>query len=105
MGSNVTVQQAVNLTNTDVSNPHSITGVVVASEDFGSSLNQLSIYAYDGTRMLLLSVDATGTVVYQFSGSLNMPANAVWSIIIEGCYDPGTSGGTTNTISFTVEQQ
>ena len=105
LGTNVTVTQAVNLTNTDVSSSHSLTGLSVNSEDFGSTLSQLSIYAYNGTRMCLLSIDTSGAVVYQFSGSLNMPANAVWSIIIEGCYDAGTSGGTTNTISFSIQQQ
>jgi hypothetical protein len=104
VGSNVTVQQAVNLTNTDVSNPHSITGVVVATEDFGSSLNQLSIYANDGTRVPLISIDGTGSTVYEFSGTLSMPASAVWTIIIEGSYDPGTSNGATNTIVFYIQQ-
>jgi hypothetical protein len=104
LGTNVTVTQAVNLTNTDTSS-HSLTGLSVNSEDFGSTLSQLSIYAYNGTRMCLLSIDTSGNAVYQFSGSLNMPANAVWSIIIEGCYDAGTSGGTTNTISFSIQQQ
>jgi len=105
LGSNVTVTQAVNITNTDPLASHSITGLTVLSNDFASTLTQLGIYAYNGTRMALLGVDTTGAVVYQFSGSLNMPANDVWSIIIEGCYDAGTSGGTTNTISFSIEQQ
>src|SRR3990170_345882 len=103
VGSNVTVQQAVSLTNTDGSNPRSITGVSVISEDFGSSLYQLSIYANDGTRRLLLSLDTNGAVVYSFSGTLSMSASAVWPIIIEGCYDAGTVSGTTNTISFYIE--
>jgi hypothetical protein len=102
---NVTVTEAVKLTNMDGSSSHSITGLTVNSEDFGSTLSQLSIYAYNGTRMCLLSIDTSGNVVYNFSGSLNMPANAVWSIIIEGCYDAGTSGGTTNTIIFSIQQQ
>lgn len=105
VGSNITVQEAVGLTNTDASNPHDITAVVVLSEDFGSTLNQLSIYATDGTRKTLLSLDTNGDAVYQFSGTLSIPASAVWTVIIEGCYDDGTLSGTTNTISFNIEQQ
>jgi hypothetical protein len=105
LGTNVTVTQAVTLTNTDISSSHIITGLTVNSNNFASSLSELSIYANNGARICLLSVDTTGTVVYQFSGSLNMPANAVWSIIIEGCYDAGTSDVTTNQISFSIQQQ
>jgi hypothetical protein len=104
VGSNVTIQQAVNLTNTDAINPHNIIGAEVLSEDFGSALTVLSIYVYNGTMYQLVSLDGTGAVVYQFSGTLTMPASAEWSIIIEGCYDAGTVSGTTNTISFTIEQ-
>lgn len=104
VGSNVTVQEAANLTNTDASNAHNIIGVEVLSENFGSELNKLSIYAYNGTRYLLISIDGSGTVTYQFSGTLTMPAGAEWSIIIEGCYDDGTAGSTTNTITFYIKQ-
>ena len=103
VGSNVTVQAAVSLTNTNASSARSITGVSVLSEDFGSSLYQLSIYANDGSRRLLLSIDTDGAVVYSFSGTLSMPASAVWPIIIEGCYDAGTVT-TSNTIAFYIEQ-
>jgi hypothetical protein len=105
LGSNVTITQAVNITNTDVSSAHTITGLTVNTNNFASTLEGLSIYAYSGARILLLSVDTTGTVTYSFSGSLTMPANAVWSIIIEGCYDAGTASGTSNTISFYIQQQ
>ena len=103
VGSNVTVTQAVNLTNRDAGSARSITAVVLLSEDFGSSLSQLSIYAYNGARTLLLSVDGTGAITYQFSGTLSMPASAVWTVIIEGCYDAGTVT-TSNTISFYIQQ-
>jgi hypothetical protein len=105
LGSNVTITQAVNITNTDVSSAHTITGLTLNSNNFASTLTGLSIYAYNGARTLLLTIDTSGTETYQFAGSLSLPANAVWSIIIEGCYDAGTSGGTSNTISFTLQQQ
>lgn len=104
VGSNVTIQEAVNLTNTDAVNPHNIVGAEVLSEDFGSELDTLSIYVYNGTRYLLISLDGTGAVVYEFSGTLSMPASAEWSMIIEGSYDDGTLSGTTNTISFYIKQ-
>lgn len=104
VGSNVTIQEAVNLTNTDAVNPHSIIGAEVLSEDFGSSLNKLSIYVNNGTRQLFISLDGTGAVVYEFSGTLSMPASAEWSIIVEGCYDSGTISSATNTITFYIEQ-
>ena len=103
VGSNVTIQEAVNLTNTDGVNPHDIVGVEVLSEDFGAELDVLSIYVYNGTRYLLMSLDGTGAVTYEFSGTLSMPASAVWSIIIEGAYDDGTASGS-NTISFYIKQ-
>jgi hypothetical protein len=103
VGSNVTIQEAVNITNTDAS-AQSIIGAEVASEDFGSELNALSIYVYNGTRYLLISIDGTGAVSYEFSGTLSMPAGAEWAIIVEGAYDDGTAGGTTNTITFTIKQ-
>ena len=105
VASNITVQEAVNLTNTDGSNPHIITGITVISEDFTSSLNQFSIYCNNGTRTLLLSVDTSGDTVYEFSASLSMPASAEWAIIVEGCYDDGTASDESNVISFTIEQE
>lgn len=84
VGSNVTIQEAVNLTSTDTVNAHDIIGAEVLSEDFGAELDKLSIYVYNGTRYLLISLNGTGTV-YQFSGTLSMPASAERSTIIEGC--------------------
>ncbi len=104
VGSNVTIQEAVNLTNTDAGSSHDIVGAEVLSEDFGTEIDVLSIYVYNGTRYLLISVDGTGAVTYEFSGTLSMPASAVWSVIVEGCYDDGTASGTTNTISFYIKQ-
>ena len=104
VGSNVTIEQAVRINNTDT-NPHNITGVEVLSEDFGTELNILAIYLYDGsTRHLLISIDTTGTVTYELSGNLTIPATTAWDIIIEGCYDDGTAVGTQNTISFYIKQ-
>ena len=104
VGANVTIEEAVNLTNTDGGSSHDIIGAEVASEDFGAELNMLSIYVYNGTRYLLVSLDGSGAVVYEFSGTLSMPASAEWSIIVEGCYDDGTVSGTTNTITFNIWQ-
>ena len=103
VGANVTIEQAVNLTNTDGGSSHDIIGAEVASEDFGAELDVLGIYVYNGTRYLLLSLDDSGDVVYEFSGTLSMPASAEWSMIIEGCYDDGTVAGT-NTITFNIKQ-
>ena len=103
VGANVTIQEAVNLTNTDSGSSHDIVGAEVVSEDFGTELDALSIYAYNGTRYLLISLDGTGAVTYEFSGTLSMPASAVWSVIIEGAYDDGTASGS-NTISFNLQQ-
>jgi len=103
VGANVTIEQVVNLTNTDGGSSHDIIGAEVASEDFGAELYVLGIYVYNGTRYLLLSLDDSGDVVYEFSGTLSMPASAEWSMIIEGCYDDGTVAGT-NTITFNIKQ-
>jgi len=104
VGSNVTIEEAVNLTNTDSGNPHDIIGAEVLTEDFGSELDVLSIYVYNGTRYLLISIDGTGAVTYEYSGTLSMPASAEWSLIVEGSYDDGTASGTTNTLSFYIKQ-
>jgi hypothetical protein len=104
VGSNVTIPEAVNLTNTDAGSAHDIIGAEVLSEDFASELDNLSIYVYNGTRYLLISLDGTGAVTYEYSGTLSMPASAEWSIIVEGCYDDGTATGTTNNISFHIKQ-
>ena len=104
VGSNVTISEAVNITNSDAGNPHDITGAEVSSEDFGAELNALSIYVYNGTRYLLIGIDGTGAVSYEYSGALSMPASAEWSVIIEGAYDDGTASGTTNTITFYIKQ-
>jgi hypothetical protein len=103
VGSNVTIQEAVRLNNTDATNPHDITGAEVLSEDFGAELTALTIYVYNGTRYRLLSIDGTGTTTYEFSGTLSMPASASWTVIIEGAYDDGTTSGS-NTLSFYIKQ-
>lgn len=104
VGSNVTITQAIRVNNTD-NNPHNVTGAQVLSHDFGTELNIFSIYLYDGsTRHLLISIDTTGTVTYELSGNLTIPAATAWDVVIEGCYDDGTAGGTSNTISFYIKQ-
>ena len=104
VGSNITIGQAVRLNNTDTS-AHNITGAEVLSEDFGSTLNKFSVYVSDGsTSYLLIDVDTTGAVTYEFSGNVTIPAATAYDIIIEGYYDDGTADGTSNTISFFIKQ-
>jgi hypothetical protein len=103
-GSNITIEQAVRINNTDTS-AHNVTGAQVVTEDYGTELNKLSIYLSDGaTRYLLVNLNTSGVVTYEFSSNITIPAATAYDVIIEGMYDDGTASGTSNTINFFIKQ-
>jgi len=102
IGSNITITELVNITNTDTSD-HSVP-VIVSTENFGSELKILLLYlvAPNATETLITKLDDAGAVITE-DVSVNIPAGEEWAIKLIGCYDGGTSGSQSNTMNLDIK--
>jgi len=102
IGSNVIITQLVNITNTD-SNSHTVQ-VSVSSENFGSELSTLKLYLVSpsASETLVVEMDGSGSVVTQ-NVPVNIPANQEWAIKLVGCYDSGTSGSQSKSMTLSIQ--
>jgi hypothetical protein len=102
IGSNITITELVNLTNSDTST-HSVK-ITVSSKNFTSSLSVLLLYlvAPNETETLVVKIDDSGTVVTE-GVDVNIPDGEEWAIKLIGCYDIGTSGSVANEMKLNVQ--
>ena len=102
IGSNITITELVNVTNTDASG-HTVP-VTVVTEDFGSELKILLLYlvAPNATETLITKLDDSGAVDTE-NISVNIPAGEEWAIKLVGCYDGGTAGSQSNTMNLNIK--
>jgi hypothetical protein len=102
IASNVTITQLVNLTNTDT-NPHNVQ-VSVSSENFGSELSTLLLYLVSpsASETLIIRMDGSGSIVTQ-NVQVSIPASQEWAIKLIGCYDGGTSGSQSNSMTLSIQ--
>ena len=102
IGSNITITELVNVTNTDTSD-HT-TPVTVDAENFGSELKILLLYlvAPNATEVLITKLDDSGAVDTE-NISVNIPAGEEWAIKLIGCYDGGTSGSQSNSMNLNIK--
>ena len=96
IGSNITITELVNLTNSDSSSGHDVK-VTVGSHNFTSSLKILLLYLVSpgGSETLVVKIDDSGTVVTE-NVEVTIPLSQVYAMKLIGCYDSGTSGSQAN---------
>ena len=101
LGSNITITQLVNLTNSDGSNSH-LVKVNVTSEDFGGTLDILLLYLVSpsGTETLVVKLDGAGDIVTE-GVEVNILAGQVWAMKLVGCYD--TDPGSSNSMTLSLQ--
>lgn len=103
IGSNITITQLVNVTNSDGASSHDV-NVTVSSENFNGSLSILLLYLVSpsGSETLVVKIDGSGDVVTQ-GVEETIPISEEWAIKLVGCYDTGTGESITNTITLNLE--
>ncbi len=101
VGSNITITQLVNITNTDSSDHYVRLSV---TENFGTELSLLSLYLVSpsGAEILVALINDFGIVTTE-SVSVNIPREEEWAMKLEGCYDSGTALTQNNTMSLTFQ--
>jgi hypothetical protein len=102
VGSNITITQLVNITNTH-SSAHTVT-ISVSSENFGSELSTLLLYLVSpsNAQTLAVKINGSGTVVTQ-NVQVSIPNGQVWAIELIGCYDAGTPGSQSNSMTLGIQ--
>ena len=103
IGSNITITELVNLTNSDSTSGHAVK-ITVSSKNFTSSLSILLLYlvAPGGSETLVVKIDDSGNVVTE-NVEVTIPASQVYAMKLIGCYDSGTSGSEANEMKLNVQ--